>query len=182
VLPRPVRQRLQRAAGEHRDVAAAPFVADHLGVPHRRLGLRRRARLHPCGDDRERLAPRVVVLLAPLPVGQVAQGLEQAAAEQLVVRGGGAVLAVVPPEPAQVAVQPVRVVQVLDGRDDRGEQSRAGLVHLHREQIAQLRVGQEHPGVELAGHTVLTGLDQSPALLQRSRQITHIGALYARGN
>jgi hypothetical protein len=165
VLPRPVRQRLQRPAGEHGDVPPAPLVADHLGVPERRIGLRRRAGLHLAGDDRERLAPGVVVLVAPLPVGDVSQGLQNRAAEQVVVAGGGVVLAVVATQPAQVFVEPVGVVDVLDRRDDRGEQPGAGLVHLYREEVAQLWVCQEHSRVELAGQPVLAGLHQSPTLL-----------------
>ena len=102
-----------------------------------------------------------------------AQGLEQRVADDVVVLGLHVELAVVAAQGAQVFVEPLRVVERLHGRDDRAEQPGALHVHVDREKVSQVRVGQEDACVEVAGDLVLLLLDEGPAFLQQPREVTH---------
>jgi hypothetical protein len=84
---------------------------------------------------------------------------------------GDVELAMVAAEPAQVVLEAFRVLEVLDRGHDRSQQSGALDVHVYREEVTYLRVGKEDPGVEVSRDPVLMLFDESPALLQQSRQV-----------
>jgi hypothetical protein len=82
-------------------------------------------------------------------------------------------LAVVAAKGVQVFLEPLRVVERLDGRHDRPQQPRALHVHVNREKVSQMRVRQEDACVEVSGDLVLLLLDEGPAFLQQPREVTH---------
>jgi hypothetical protein len=82
-------------------------------------------------------------------------------------------LAVVPAQPAQVVVEPLRVLQRLHGGDDRVEQPGPLDVHVHGEQVPEIRVRQEDPRVEVTGDLVLMLLDKAPTLLEQTSEVSH---------
>jgi hypothetical protein len=79
----------------------------------------------------------------------------------------------VPAERLQVLVELLRILERLHGGDDRVQQPRALHVHVHGEEVPQVRVGQEHAGVEVAGDLVLMLLDEAPALLEQASEVSH---------
>jgi hypothetical protein len=160
-------QRLQRTARDDGDVAATPFVVKHFGMPIRRVdrvGLRTGE--HFLRNDGVRVAPGLVVFDRPLVAGERAQRLHQRAADDVVMLRLHVELPMVPAQRAQVLVEAFRVVDGLYGGHNGTEQPRALYVHLDREQVPKLGVGQEHARVEIACELVLLLLDERPALLE----------------
>ncbi len=157
VLAGLVREWLAGPDREHGQIGAAPFVADHLRDPPRRLVGRvlRRGRHHRA-DVAQRRVPGGRGLLVPGRPVEHAQRRGQRLAEDLVVPFLDAVLPVVAPQLAQVLVQRLRVVHAPGAPGQRRAERPALLVHGQREHGAQFGMGREKNAVEI-GHLPIGG-------------------------
>jgi hypothetical protein len=115
-------------------------VRDHLGVPVGRVGVLFRTGQHLRGDHRVRVGPRLVVLHAPLLTRERPHRLDQRAAHHLVVLRLHVELPVITAEGTQIVVELLRIAEGLHGGHDRPQQPGALDVHVHREQLTQVRM------------------------------------------
>ncbi len=75
-------------------------------------------------------------------------------------------LAVVAAELLEMGDDPVEGVDVADHGSQRGHELVALPGHVHGEHVAHFGMGEEERGVEVQGHLLAVGGDQTPVLLQ----------------